>query len=118
MAAQVSRVGDERQAPNPKASEFYTPLPSGSYAQYRGNLRAILLGCFEKDVRLVLVTGNTVTFKQHPLDGMINSRRLVDSRMCGRLGRDLTRNRSNCRGATLMKISMAYLTLVERLERF
>ena len=57
-----------------------------------------LLGCFEKDARLVLVTGNIVAFKQDVLDGMINSRRLVDGFAGGRLAGDLTpqslRNRS------------------------
>jgi hypothetical protein len=54
------------------------------------NLGAGLLGCFENDPRLVLVTGNIVAFKQHPLDGMINSRRLVDGLTGGRLTGDLT----------------------------
>jgi hypothetical protein len=54
------------------------------------NLGAGLLGCFENDARLVFVTGNVVAFKQHPLDGMINSRRLVDGLTGGRLAGDLT----------------------------
>src|SRR6266850_471773 len=44
------------------------------------NLGTGLLGCFENDV----------AFKQHPLDGMINSRRLVDGLTAGRLAGDLT----------------------------
>jgi len=54
------------------------------------NLGAELLGCFENDARLVLVTGNVVAFKQDPFDGMINSRRLVDGLTGGRLAGDLT----------------------------
>ena len=49
------------------------------------NLGAELLGCFENDARLVLVTGNVVAFKQDPFDGMINSRRLVEGLTGGRL---------------------------------
>jgi hypothetical protein len=54
------------------------------------NLGAGLLGCFENNARLVFVTGNVVAFKQHPLDGVINSRRLVDRLTGERLVGDLT----------------------------
>ena len=48
------------------------------------------LAVSRNDARLVFVTGNVLAFKQHPLDGMIDSRRLVDGLTGGRLAGDLT----------------------------
>jgi hypothetical protein len=56
----------------------------------RRYFRTTLLGSLEYDARLVLVTRNTVAFKQHTVDGMLYPRRPFNGFMGWRVAGDLT----------------------------